>query len=193
MLYWLPSRSCAWLLGALTLLTGCTGTPSKPHTLATERYETTRTRMAAMIPEQMEAYGVTGLSIALVEDQNIVWAAGFGYADEAQDIPATPQTVYRAGSIAKLLTSLAVMRLEEQGKLDIDQAMLAYLPRFAVKSRFSAIDPITPRNVMSHHAGLPCDLSKGMWTDAKLTEVLDGLRDEYLAYPPDYVFAYSNV
>ena len=184
---------CAWPACVLSFLAGCAGSASKPDTVATERYENTRTQTAELIREQMEANGVVGLSIALVDDQSMVWAQGFGYADETRNIPASPQTVYRAGSIAKLLTSLAVMRLEEQGKLDIDQALAAYIPRFSVKSRFSEIDPITPRNVMSHHAGLPCDLNKGMWSDAKLTDVADGLKNEYLAYPPDYVFAYSNV
>ncbi len=182
-----------WPVLGFTLLVGCATPPADRHSIVTRGYEATRTRVAEMIPDEMAKQGVVGLSIALVDDHTVVWADGFGYADEAVQQPATPQTVYRVGSIAKLLTSLAIMRLEEEGKLDIDQALTAYLPQFSVRSRFSDIDPITPRNVMTHHSGLPCDLNKGMWTDMELTEVLDKMRNEYVAYPPGYVFAYSNV
>ena len=60
------------------------------------------------------------LSIALVDNQQIVWAAGFGYRDPHAKTPATAATVYRVGSVSKLFTDLAIMRLVEQGKLNLD-------------------------------------------------------------------------
>jgi CubicO group peptidase (beta-lactamase class C family) len=62
-----------------------------------------------------------GVSIAIVDDQKIVWSQGFGYADVKNNLPATSETVYRIGSISKLFTVMASMQLAEQGKIDIDQ------------------------------------------------------------------------
>ncbi|MDY0281960.1 MAG: serine hydrolase domain-containing protein [Salinivirgaceae bacterium] len=143
----------------------------------------------------MKKNDVTGLSIALVYDQKVVWSEGFGYADKVGNVPATPETVYRVGSISKLFTATAVMQLAEQGIIDIDKPLQSYLPEFSIKSRFTDTGPITPRSIMTHHSGLPSELLKGMWN--KSPEPFENevklLRDEYAAYPPNYVYSYSNV
>jgi CubicO group peptidase (beta-lactamase class C family) len=125
----------------------------------------------------------------------VIWQRGFGYADLDQRIRATPETVYRAGSIAKLFTAAATMQLAEQGKIDIDRPLAVALPEFSIKSRFPSAAPVTPRNVMTHHSGLPSNFLRGMFVrdPARFETVVDGLRDEYLTFPPNYVFSYSNV
>ena len=70
------------------------------------------------------------LSIALVDDQSIVWARGFGFADPKAKTPATAETIYRVGSVSKLFTDLAVMQLVERGVLDLDAPITNYLPDF---------------------------------------------------------------
>ncbi len=62
---------------------------------------------------------ITGLSIALVDDQQVVWDQGFGYADKGNGIPATAGTIYRTGSVSKTITTTAIMHLAEEGLLDI--------------------------------------------------------------------------
>jgi len=151
--------------------------------------------MSWLINKEMKKNDVTGLSIALVYDQKVVWSEGFGYADKVGNVPATPETVYRVGSISKLFTATAVMQLAEQGIIDIDKPLQSYLPEFSIKSRFTDTGPITPRSIMTHHSGLPSELLKGMWN--KSPEPFENevklLRDEYAAYPPNYVYSYSNV
>jgi CubicO group peptidase (beta-lactamase class C family) len=177
------------------LLAGCATAPLKPATLTRGDYSYTREYVSWLIRQEMERQQVTGLSIALVDDQKVVWSEGFGYADKAKGVAATPDTIYRAGSISKLLTATAAMQMVDDGLLDIDQPLQRYLPEFAVKSRFPDAAPITPRTILTHHSGLPSDLAKGMWTrrPSSLAEEMTLLRDEYVANPPDYVFAYSNV
>src|SRR5688572_14462415 len=68
------------------------------------------------------------LSIALVDDQQIVWAKGFGFADPKSKTPATAETIYRVGSVSKLFTDIAIMQLVEQGKIDLDAPITRYLP-----------------------------------------------------------------
>ena len=91
------------------------------------------------------------LSIALVDDQRIVWARGFGFADAAGTVPASADTVYRVGSVSKLFTDLAVMQLVEQGRLDLDAPVSRLLPEFTPVNPFKV--PITLRHLMSHRAG----------------------------------------
>lgn len=184
----------AALLGALA---ACQSLPPKPEAPARGDYASTRQYLSQLIRYEMKRHAVTGLSIALVDGQKIVWAEGFGHADRAANIAAAPETVYRVGSISKLFTDTAVMQLAEQGRLDIDRPVQAYLPQFAIRSRFAGAGAgaITPRNLMTHHSGLPDSFVNGMWTDhpAPFSSVTAALRDDYAAYPPDYVFAYSNI
>ncbi|NOU11718.1 MAG: beta-lactamase family protein, partial [Nitrospira sp.] len=73
---------------------------------------------------------------ALVDDQRVVWAEGFGYADKTHNVPATSDTLYRAGSITKLFTATAVMQLVGRGLLDLDQPIATYLPDVSFKTRY---------------------------------------------------------
>ena len=176
-------------------LAGCAGAPPKPVEMPRSDYSYVKEYISWLARKEMKKNNVTGLSIALVDDQKVVWAEGFGYADKANEIPATPSTVYRAGSISKLFTATAAMQLVEQGKLNIDKPLSTYLPEFSINSRFPDASPITPRTIMTHHSGLPSDLAKGMWTKnpEPFENNLDRLKYEYAAYPPDFVFSYSNV
>src|SRR2546425_154981 len=70
---------------------------------------------------------ISGATIALIDDQQIVFVHGFGFADKKRRIPARPDTVYRAGSISKLFTAVATMQLAEQGRLDLDAPITKYL------------------------------------------------------------------
>ncbi len=186
-------------LGA-ALSAGCQTSPHRhdppPHDSAVLRsdYGSVREEVAPLIARVIKQHDIQGLSIALVDDQEVVWAEGFGYADKRRRLAATPETVYRVGSIAKPFTALAVMGLDERNEIDIDQPLRAYLPPFSIRSRFNTTaQPITVRSVLSHHSGLPTDLAKGMWSEADFTEVAGALAEEYTAYPPDLVFSYSNV
>lgn len=179
-----------------TTLTACTSAPVKPAQFSRGDFDGARQYLASLIEHEMKKHEITGLSIALVDDQKIVWSQGFGYADKAASLAATPDTLYRVGSISKLFTATAVMQLAEQGKLDIDQPLHTMLPEFSIKTRFpDTSGAITPRNIMTHHSGLPGDLFDGMWTakPEPFTGVVSRIRDEYVPYPPNYVFAYSNL
>jgi CubicO group peptidase (beta-lactamase class C family) len=138
---------------------------------------------------------VTGLSIALVDGQKIIWAQGFGYSDLHDNVKATADSIYNVGSISKVFTATATLQLAEQGKLDIDQPLRKYLPEFSMRSRYGDIDKITPRNLMTHHSGLPVNWMQGMIVRSpeSFTKVVSAVKDEYTAYPSDYIFSYSNL
>jgi CubicO group peptidase (beta-lactamase class C family) len=175
-------------------IAGCSSAPTRPETVSRGDYGKVAEYVSALIRHEMKKRDVTGLSIALVDDQRVVWAEGFGYADKAENVPASAETIYRAGSISKIFTATAAMQLAERGGLDIDRSLGDYLPGFSIRTRFTDSAPITPRSIMTHHSGLPSDHLKGMWTrdPEPFTRVADRLKDEYAANPPGTVFSYSN-
>ncbi|MBK8278398.1 MAG: serine hydrolase [Nitrospira sp.] len=90
-------RRIAWLLCIFALVTGCASSPpSKPETRVPGDYAYTKDYIRWFIQQQMKKHSVTGLSLALVDDQRIVWAEGFGHADKARNVSATPETLFRA-------------------------------------------------------------------------------------------------
>jgi CubicO group peptidase (beta-lactamase class C family) len=183
------------IIVTIAILSGCASAPPRPVSIARGDYSTTQAYITKLIQHEMKKNSVEGLSIALVDDQHIIWAQGFGYADEENHIPATADTLYRVGSVSKLLTDTAAMQLVEQGKLDLDQPLKNYIPNFSIKSRYPGSADITPRLLMTHHSGLPRDQLKGFMTTnpAPFTELVDDIRDEYTAYPPNLIVSYSNI
>ena len=191
----MPRRLYPLLLCVALLVGGCaTPPPAKPEAVRGD-YGYTEKYLAWMIDREMADNEITGLSVALVDDQHVIWQRGFGYADLEDKIPATPETVYRAGSIAKVFTATAAMQLAEQGKLDIDQPLKAALPDFSIKSRFPHSAPVTPRNIMCHHSGLPSNFLRGLFVrqPPRFDTVVSSIHDEYMAFPANYVFSYSNL
>ena len=189
------SRGAPILVVIALVLCGCQSIPSGGDRRDVPRYAEVRQELEELIPKLMRKNDVVGLSVALIDDQEIVWAEGFGYADEAAEAPATEETVYRVASISKLFTSTAVMQLAEAGLIDIDQPFVNCVPDFSIKTRFADADPITPRNLLTHHSGLFSYLQNGEWTrdPETLAEETARLREEYTVYPPNFIYNYSNV
>lgn len=178
------------------VLPGCATTPSKPQHVQGDNYVYTKRYMSHFIKEQMDEYDMTGVSVALVDGSKsnpVVWAQGFGYADKENKVPATANTMYRAGSVTKLFTATAIMQLAEKGKLDIDKPIQTYLPHITIRSRFAHAAPVTIRNMLTHHSGLPGNESNEMWGNAAtdFSELANKTYD--LAYAPNTQQAYSNL
>jgi CubicO group peptidase (beta-lactamase class C family) len=143
---------------------------------------------------EMKRRKVVGLSLAVVDGQEIVWAEGFGWADEENQVPATADTMYRVGSVSKPFTALAVMQLHEQERLDVDAPLSEAIPDFAIRSADPDAPPVTPRAMMCHESGLPSDRFAG-WTDpeADFSELPPLLVDDWTTHPPYTVWSYSNL
>ena len=133
------------------------------------------------IAHEMTDKGIPALSIALVDDQRIVWSQGFGFADPKGKVSATAETIYRVGSVSKLFTDIAVMQLVEQGKIDLDAPVTRYLPDFRPRNLFGK--PITLRQLMSHRSGLVREPPVGNYFDPtapSLSQTISSLNDTAL-------------
>lgn len=147
----------------------------------------------AAIAYEMADKKLPAVAIALVEDQEPVWARGFGFADPVAKIPATAGTVYRVGSVSKLFTDLAVMQLVERGELDLDAPITRYLPEFRPENPFDK--PITLRQLMAHRAGLVREPPLGHYfdpTEPTLEATVRSLNRTRLVYAPGTRIKYSN-
>lgn len=96
-----------------------------------------------------------GLSMVVVKNDSIVYSKGFGWADGPRKIKATPQSVYHWWSITKIPTAMAILQLQEQGKLKLDDAVSKYLPFFEVNYPSDERTTITIRHLLNHSSGIP--------------------------------------
>lgn len=160
--------------------------PSKEYAAAIEMLE-------RFVTHEMADKELPAISIALVDDQQIVWAKGFGFADPQAKVPATAETIYRVGSVSKLFTDIAVMQLVEQRKLDLDAPVTRYLPDFRPRNPFGK--KITLRQLMSHRSGLVREPPVGNYfetTEPSLARTIASLNRTALVYAPEARTKYSN-
>jgi CubicO group peptidase (beta-lactamase class C family)/D-alanyl-D-alanine dipeptidase len=145
------------------------------------------------IEEEVAAKQLPALSIALVDDQRIIWSHGFSYADPLTKAPATADTLYRVGSVSKPFTTLLLMMLVEMGLIDLDVPVQRYLPEFNPKNPFKK--DITLRQMVSHRSGLVRESPVGNYFDDSgptLAETVKSINTTALVYAPETTTSYSN-
>ena len=139
-----------------------------------------------------------GISVAIVNDQNIIFSKGYGFADVERKVPMLPETICSICSISKLFTSVAVMQLWEQGKLRLDDSISSLLPGFNLKQQYTETVPVTIRSLLTHSSGLPREASYPYWSAPDFyfpteKEINQKLGDQQTLYPSSTYFQYSNL
>lgn len=158
-----------------------------------DKYRDAIEALDRFIAREVAAKDLPAVSIALVDDQKVIWSKGFGFADPKRRSPATAETVYRVGSVSKLFTDIAVMQLVEQGKLDLDAPVTTYLPDFQPRNPFKK--RITLRQLMAHRSGLVREPPVGNYFDPTppaLEDTVRSLNQTELVYEPGAKTKYSN-
>ena len=109
----------------------------------------------ALIRQSVHEQGFPSIAVAVAKDGRIVWEEGFGWADLEKKITATPDTLYSLASITKPFTATGLMRLVEQGKVELDKPANDYLG--VSKNQDFVGDPseATLLRILSHTSGLP--------------------------------------
>ena len=150
---------------------------------------------------RMKSNHVNGVSIALIKDYKIEWAKGYGWADSAQQRRVTTSTLFQAGSISKSLNGVGLLKLVQEGKLDLYADINTYLKswKFPYDS-LSKGKKITIANLLSHTAGLTVHgfdgYEKGN-TIPTMTQILNGERPANnkairSMYEPSFKHQYSG-
>lgn len=144
----------------------------------------------AFIGHQMRKHRVPGLAVALIEDGNISYSAGYGTA--VNEVAVTPDTPFMLGSISKTLTAVAVLQLVERDRLDLDTPVQTYLPWFEVADRGSS-GAITVRHLLNHTSGLSdFGYSQIPDRDATLEQSIRELRTAQPNVRPGRLYQYFN-
>lgn len=108
------------------------------------------------IPNLMKAAEVPGLSAALIRDGKIVWKKGFGVQNAETKEPVTNETIFEAASLSKVVFAYGVLKLVDEGKIDLDVPLNKYLGNnYRIGDADARINLITARRVLSHTAGFP--------------------------------------
>jgi CubicO group peptidase (beta-lactamase class C family) len=130
------------------------------------------------LSERMKHYNVSGLSVAVIDNYQIVWAKGYDYADKKEGRKVTANTMFEPGSISKSLNAVGILYLAQQGKLDLYQDINHYLVNW--KYPYDTVShgkKITTAQLLSHTAGLGVHGFPGYQRDsaiATVTDILDG-------------------
>ena len=145
------------------------------------------------MPMQLERENIAGAVVLVVKDGRVLFAKGYGYSDVDKKTPVTVDaTLFRPGSISKLFTWTAVMQLVEQGKLDLDKDINAYLD---FKIPATEPQPITLRHILTHRPGFEEQI-KDLF--GKEGAPFATLKDHLMEHMPERIFpagttpAYSN-
>ncbi|MXV96535.1 MAG: beta-lactamase family protein [Gemmatimonadetes bacterium] len=109
----------------------------------------------------MRAHGTPGLNLAMGYRGELIWEAGFGWADVAAAKPMTPETVYHSGSLGKTYTATAIMHLVDRGVIALDDPISQHLP-FEVHNPLGDRD-VTVHDLLTHRSGLSGGGAKGVW------------------------------
>lgn len=149
----------------------------------------------AYIKEEMRRLKIPGVSLAIVEGDQIVHVRGFG-RDRPDGTAPTPQTPFLLGSVTKSFTALAVMQLVEAGKVELDAPIQRYLPWFRVADP-KASAQMTVRHLLNQTSGLPALSGEIILADfdnsPDATErQARALRTVVLGHPAGSAFEYSN-
>jgi CubicO group peptidase (beta-lactamase class C family) len=138
---------------------------------------------------QMNQQGIPGLSVAVVKNGAIVKQAGYGYADIAKKITATPDTVYKIASVSKSVLATGVMTLVQDGKIGLHDPVGKYLD--GAPSSWAGI---TVRHLLSHTSGLireaPAFDPVKVQSDA---EVIKSAYGTPLRFAPGERYEYGNL
>jgi CubicO group peptidase (beta-lactamase class C family) len=130
------------------------------------------------IEERMVAYGVNALSFAIVNDNRVIWAGGFGVKEEGGKDRVTATTLFQAASVSKPIAMSAMLRLVDKGRVGLDTNVNSYLTSWKLpENDFTKQAPVTLRRIATHTAGTTVAGFPGYRVDAPrptLPEVLDG-------------------
>lgn len=150
-----------------------------------------------IVQQEMKKRKIVGASLALVDESGIIFSKGYGFADKANNNPATAQTVYPFGSVAKVITMASVLKLQDLGKINIDSAFVKYVPAFQIKQHFKEKKPFSVFDLLTQQAGIPRTRLKDLYTDfAKPTDfyqIIEEEKADYLIALPKEVYQYSDI
>lgn len=146
-----------------------------------------------LLQEFCQQSGVTGMAAAIVRDGQVVWHGETGYADAARKQPVTQDTEFRLGSVSKFVTIAMLARLVDQGRIDLQRPVRAYLPDYPAKQHeFTPLQLATHTSGMAHYEAGDDNFDDRAEPYKTVGEGLAVFRDRPLRHVPGTTFEYSS-
>ncbi len=152
--------------------------------------------------------GIKGASVAIAKKGRLVFAKGFGYADEDNNVTVEPKSLFRIASVSKLITAVAIMKLREEGRIDLGSKIFGIngILNDSIYSHYKdkRVEKITVLHLLNHTAGWDgkradplfnsLHIAKEMGVDppATLDQVIYYQLNQKLNYRPGKTYSYSN-
>lgn len=147
---------------------------------------------------QKDFDNLPGLTAIVIEDQEVLWSGAVGMSNVEQNVKAEASTLCSICSISKLFTSVAIMKLYDEGKLRLDDRISDILPAYKLEQKYSESGPITIRTLLTHSSGLPREAAYPYWTGPDFpfptkAQIDSKLSEQETLYPASTYFQYSNL
>ena len=140
----------------------------------------------------MQRLDAPGAAVAVVLDGELIYESGYGVKVRGGTAAVNPETIFRIGSVTKMMTAAAVMQQVELGRVDLDASVTEYIPDFAVGGRWPA-DRITVWHTLTHTTGFPDRINDYVTVgDGALSIWAQGQGEMGLHAPPGSFWNYSN-
>lgn len=178
---------CFFLSFAAFFLQNCT----RPQL----NWDNYKTSFAANFKEELKRDNVVGAGYAIFDDKDVIWHDSYGFANKMTNEQASFTTKFLIGSVTKVFTAVAILQLQEKSIIHIDSSVSFYLPEFAINQRFKDSKPITIRDILTHHAGLPSDIFVHKFAENPpyFSEIINHLNKQYTCFPVGEIKSYSNL
>lgn len=197
--------AAASVLAVLIAFLNCTTTGCSQKPSLADVDQEARSSLASTFSDATETIrtlmlerGWPGVAIAVVDRERVLWSETFGETEKGTGIPVDSRTVFSIGSITKTVTSTAVMIAVQEGLVDLDTPITAYLPDFSVNSRWEEHPEqrITLRLLLNHTAGFTHEAPVGnnfnpaspSWQDH-----IESISSTWLKFPVGERYSYSNL
>jgi len=146
----------------------------------------------------VETEHVPGAGMALIANGSLLWCGGFGKADVARDRDITCDTEFRVGSISKTFVSLALLKLEEEGRINLQSRLQDVAPEVPFQNPWESTNPVRITNLLEHTAGFDDMALREVYNtrDSPAILILQVLqkfpKPQNVRWPPSTRFSYSN-
>ncbi len=158
--------------------------------------------MDTEIPIRLKEKNVPGIAVAIIDNGSVIYKKGLGFSNLDQQLKVTSETGFNIGSVSKMFTAWGVMKLVEQGKVQLDTAVHTYLTRWTFPESEFDHQKVTVRSLLSHTAGLSVHGYPGFQPDEALPTLVASLAGENgsaranepvtIVIPPQTKFKYSG-
>src|SRR5881394_1940370 len=194
-------RRAGWSAATLLLFSAalacfppcCTAQPKEelPHPKSVEELKKT-------MKDVLDKEHVPGAGIALIANGEVLWCGGIGQADIAANRAVSCDTEFRVGSISKTFVALALLKLQEEGRINLYSRLQDVAPEIPMKNRWGGTNPVRVVNLLEHSAGFddmqPSEIyNRRDRADYPLLDVFKRFQEpQDVRWPPGTRFSYSN-